>query len=67
MRPRKKKPATKKQLRSIKRLWRLFARHSTDTQYLQDIPHYWTQMSHLKLPRFEYTARKPVSGACFTG
>lgn len=24
-------------------------------------------MTHLKLPRFPYTAREPVSGACFTG
>ena len=24
-------------------------------------------MTHLKLPRFQYTAREPVSGACFTG
>jgi hypothetical protein len=24
-------------------------------------------LTHLKLPRFQYTAREPVSGACFTG
>jgi hypothetical protein len=24
-------------------------------------------MTHFKLPRFQYTAREPVSGACFTG
>ena len=66
-RPRKKKPATKKQLRHVKRLWPLFGQLSTDTKYFQDIPHYWPQMTHLKLPRFQYTAREPVSGACFTG
>ena len=66
-RPRKKKPHTKKQLRSVKILWKLFSQLSTDTKYLQDIPHYWPQMTHLKLPRFQYTAREPVSGACFTG
>jgi len=66
-RPRKKKHATKKQLRSIKRRWKLFAQLSTDTKYLQDIPHYWLPMTRLKLPRFQYTAREPVSGACFTG
>jgi transposase len=65
--PRKKKPATKKQLRAVKRHWKLFAQLSTDTKYLQDIPHYWPQMTRLKLPRFQYTAREPVSGACFTG
>ena len=65
--PRKKKPATKKQLRSVKRHWKLFSQLSTDTKYLQDIPHYWPQMTHLKLPRFQYTAREVVSGATFTG
>src|SRR5262245_10850282 len=67
VRPRKKKPATKKLLRSVKRHWRLFGQLSTDTKYLQDIPHYWPQMTRLRLPRFQYTAREPVSGACFTG
>jgi len=66
-RPRKKKPLTKKQLRHVKRRWPIFGQLSTDTKYLQDIPHYWPQMTHLKLPRFQYTAREPVSGACFTG
>ena len=65
--PRKKKPTTKKHLRSVKRHWKLFGQLSTDTQYLQDIPHYWLQMTRLKLPRFQYTAREPVCGACFTG
>ena len=67
VRPRKKKPATKKQLRSVKRHWKLFSQLSTDTKYLQDIPNYWLQMVRLKLPRFQYTSREPVSGACFTG
>lgn len=67
VRPRKKKHVTKKQLRSVKRAWKLFGQLSTDTKYLQDIPHYWLQMTHLKLPRFQYTAREPVSGATFTG
>lgn len=66
-RPRKKKPATKKHLRHVKRRWPLFGQLSTDTKYLQDIPHYWPQMTRLQLPRFQYTAREPVSGACFTG
>ncbi|MFN3409578.1 MAG: helix-turn-helix domain-containing protein [Limisphaerales bacterium] len=67
VRPRKKKPATKKQLRAVKRHWQLFGQLSTDTKYLQDIPHYWPQMTRLHLPRFQYTAREPVSGAAFTG
>jgi len=66
-RPRKKKHVTKKHLRHVKRHWKLFGQLSTDTKYLQDIPHYWPQMTHLRLPRFQYTAREPVSGATFTG
>jgi len=66
-RPRKKKTATKKQLRSVKRHWKLFGQLSTDTKYLQDIPQYWPQMTHLKLPRFQYTVREVVSGATFVG
>jgi hypothetical protein len=66
-RPRKKKPATKQPLRQAKRHWRLFGQLSTDTKYLQDIPHYWPPMTRLRLPRFQYTAREPVSGACCTG
>ncbi len=34
---------------------------------LNAIAHYWPPMTHLKLPRFQYTVREPVSGACFTG
>jgi len=66
-RPRKKKPATPKHLRHVQRHWRLFGQLSTDTKYLQDIPHDWPQMTHWKSPRFQYTARAPVSGATFTG
>ena len=64
-RARKKKPATKKQLRSVKREWKLFGQLTADTKYLQDIPHYWPQMIRHRLPRFQYTAREVVSGACF--
>ena len=66
-RPRKRKPAAKKQLRRLKRAWKLFSPLSTDTKCLQDIPHYWPQRTRLRLPRFQYTAREPLSGACFTG
>ncbi len=65
-RARKKKPATKKQLRAVKRAWKLFGQLSADTKFLQDIPCYWPQMMRLRLPRFQYTVREIVSGACFT-
>jgi len=48
VRPRKKKPATKSA--PVKRHWELLGQVSTDTKYLQDIPHYWLQMTRLKLP-----------------
>ncbi|MCX8156529.1 MAG: helix-turn-helix domain-containing protein [Verrucomicrobiae bacterium] len=67
VRPRKKKPATKKHLRALKRQWPLFSQLSTNTKYLQDIPFYWPQMMRYRLPRFQYTAREVVSGATFTG
>ena len=56
-RPRKKKPAVKKQLRMVKRAWKLFGQLSADTKFLQDIPCYWIQMVRLGLPRFQYRAR----------
>ena len=66
-RPRKKKHKTKRRLRETKRTWKLFSQISADTKYLNDIPQYWPQMQHMKLPRFQYTAREVVSGLCFTG
>jgi len=65
--PRPKKHARKKALRQIKKTWPLFGQLVADTKYLQDIPHYWPQMTRLRLPRFQYTVREPVSGLCFTG
>jgi len=65
--PRPKKHARKKVLRQIKKTWPLFGQLVADTKYLQDIAHYWPQMTHLRLPRFQYTVREPVSGLCFTG
>jgi hypothetical protein len=44
-RPRKKKTAVKRQLRAVKCRWPLFGQLSTDTKYLQDLPHYWPQMT----------------------
>lgn len=67
VRPRKKKHKTKRDLREVKKQWRLFSQLSTDTKYLQDIPFYWPQMKHLRLPEYQYTAREVVSGMTFTG
>lgn len=54
-------------LRQIKKTWPLFGQLVADAKYLQDIPYYWPQMTRLRLPRFQYTVREPVSGLCFTG
>lgn len=67
VRPRKRKHTTKKDLREVKRHWRLFQQISADSKYLNDIPQYWPQMRRLGLPKFQYTAREVVSGLTFTG
>jgi len=58
----RRKHKTKHDLRTIKKLWRLFEQISMDTKDLIDIPEYWLQMTSLKLPKVQYTAREVVSG-----
>ncbi len=65
--PRKKKHKTKKDLREVKKHWKLFGQLSADTKYLNDMPNYWPQMVRLGLPRFQYTVRDVVSGIVFAG
>ena len=60
--PRPNKHARKKQLRQLKKTWRLFGQLVADTKYLQDIPQYWPLMTRLRLPRFQYTVCEVVSG-----
>jgi transposase-like protein len=67
VRARPKKHARKKQLRALKKTWPLFGQLCCDTKYLQDIPAYWTAMTRLRLPRFQYTVREVVSGLCLVG
>jgi len=64
---RKKKHKTQKDLREVKRHWKLFGQLSTDTKYLRDIPNYWPFMVRLGLPRYQYTVRDVVSGIVFAG
>ena len=61
----RKKPATKNDLRAVKAAWRLFEQTDLDTKHLYDIPEYWIQMRRLGLPKYQYTAREVVSGAQF--
>lgn len=64
---RKKKHKTKKRLREVKKKMYPMQQISADTKYLTDIPYYWAFMTHLRLPRFQYTARDVASGLTFTG
>lgn len=64
---RRKKHKRKKDLRAIKKHWRLFGQITVDTKDLKDIPHYWPQMKNLKLPKYQFTAREVRSGFMFLG
>jgi len=65
--PRRKRHHRRKSLAKIKAAWPLFGQLCMDTKYLTDMPHYWPQMMHLKLPKFQYTIREVVSGLTFVG
>jgi len=62
---RRKKHRRKKDLRNVKKHWKLFGQFSVDTKQLKDIPHYWPQMKALNLPRYQFTAREVRSGLMF--
>jgi len=62
-----KKHKRKRNLREIKKRWKLFGQITVDTKDLKDIPHYWPQMKILKLPKYQFTAREVRSGLMFLG
>lgn len=62
---RRKKHETKRSLRAIKRLWRLWQQISIDTKNLCDLPEYWLQAQAFDLPRYQYTARDVTTGVLF--
>jgi transposase len=64
---RRKKHKRKRDLREMKKRWKLFGQISVDTKDLKDIPHYWPQMQMLKLPKYQFTAREVRSGLMFLG
>ena len=66
-RRRKKKRQRWNDLRAIKARYRVGEVCGIDTKELVDIPAYWTQMSRLKLPRWQYTWRDFKSGLMFLG
>lgn len=66
-RQRRKKHVTKQNLRDIKKQFALFERVCEDTKDLHDIPEYWPQMMHKKLPKVQYTLREISCGVQFLG
>ena len=66
-RKRRKKHLRKRDLREVKKRWKLFGQFTIDTKDLKDIPHYWPQMKNLKLPKYQFTAREVRSGLMFLG
>jgi hypothetical protein len=64
---RHKKHKRKRDLRRIKKRWKLFNQITVDTKELKDIPHYWPQMKTLGLPKYQFTAREVRSGLMFLG
>jgi len=64
---RQKKHKRKKNLRELKRRWRIFQQMVTDTKDLTDIPPYWLQIQTMLLPKWQYTARDAKTGLTFLG
>jgi transposase len=62
---RRRKYQRKQDLAHIKAQWALFQQISADTKDLDDIPRYWQQAQHLRLPVIQYTAREIRSGLLF--
>jgi len=67
VRKRRKKHKRKKDLREMKKRWRLFGQLTVDTKDLKDMLHYWPQMKVLGLPKYQFTAREIRSGLMFLG
>ena len=64
---RKKKYITKRNLREVKKQFHFFQQSCEDTKDLIDIPEYWPQMKHKRLPAVQYTLREVSCGALFLG
>jgi len=63
-RPRKRRQK-KNDLRAVKATYKPFRRFQMDVKHLYDIPFYWPQMKHKKLPKYQYTIREVPTGALF--
>ena len=66
-RKRRRKHVTKQNLREVKKKFKLFEQSCEDTKDLFDIPEYWPQMMHRRLPKIQYTFREVSCGIQFLG
>ena len=66
-RKRRKKYQTKRNLREVKKQFKLFEFNCEDTKDLIDIPEYWPYMKRYNLPKVQYTFREVSCGVMFTG
>jgi len=64
---RPRKYMIKRNLREVKRKYKLFEYCCEDTKDLCDIPEYWPQMKNLRLPKHQYTHREVSCGIQFLG
>jgi len=64
-RRKKRKYQTKRDLRAIKAQYAALTHFQVDVKYLNDLPHYWPQMTRLGLPEYQYTTRCIKTGATF--
>ena len=67
LRKHRKKYQRKQDLRDVKAKYKSLTHHQEDVKHLYDIPEYWTQMTSLKLPKYEYTIRDTKSGFTVVG
>lgn len=67
LRKHRKKYQRKQDLRDVKAKYKSLTHHQEDVKHLYDIPEYWSQMTALKLPKYEYTIRDTKSGFTAVG
>ena len=62
VRKNRKKYQRKNDLRAVKAQYKSLTHNQEDVKHLYDIPYYWTQMTTLGLPKYEYTIRDVKTG-----
>jgi transposase len=65
IKPRKKKYQTKRDLRKIKKRYKVFESLQIDGKVLYDIPEFYPQYKHYDIPKVQWTIRDQKTGASF--